>query len=160
MKHTFTIPGAPVPKARARTVRIHGRTRSFTPEATIRYGRLVGMCARTAGVKMLVGPVRIFCTFYLPDLRPRDGDNLEKAVWDSLQGIAFKNDAQVCEWGGAKLLDKTNPRAVVTIEELPPLSPSKLHSPATRKIGVFVVPETVHDTEETLADIDATKGAT
>ena len=50
--------------------------------------------------------------------RPRkigDLDNM-KAIWDSLKGLAYVDDGQIVEIHAYRHDDKTNPRAVVTVE--------------------------------------------
>ncbi len=116
----FVIPGPPIPKARARTVRLkNGGVASYTPDSTAAYARKVAMCARTAGVRRIEGGVYVGIYFYLPDRRVRDLDNLQKSIWDALQGIAYENDNQIEESQSKKLWDPAHPRAVVTIEALP-----------------------------------------
>lgn len=48
----------------------------------------------------LEGPLAIRLAFYPPDRRRRDGDNLCKALFDSMKGRAWIDDSQLarCEW--------------------------------------------------------------
>jgi Holliday junction resolvase RusA-like endonuclease len=115
-KYRFTVPGPPIPKGRPIVV----QRRAVTPERTRRYERLVRMCALTAGVKPIAGPVLLSVWFYLPDARKRDGDNLQKVIWDALNGIGYRDDHQITEWHGRSQIDRANPRAVVAIEALNP----------------------------------------
>jgi Holliday junction resolvase RusA-like endonuclease len=85
----------------------------------------------------LEGPIRVDLMFYFP--RPRsmvwkkkpmprvrvfcggdDGDNLTKAVWDSLNKLAWNDDTQVCEWGGGKWIaaGDEQPRVDVVVTPL------------------------------------------
>ena len=48
---TFTVPGPPKGKARARTVHTGGRTFSNTPEGTVLYENLVKTCFYQTGVR-------------------------------------------------------------------------------------------------------------
>ena len=41
------------------------------------------------------GPVRVALTFWLPDRRRRDPNNLTKMLCDALQGVAYSDDAQI-----------------------------------------------------------------
>ena len=109
MTINFTIPGNPVPKARARTCRNRhtGKSFSFTPETTRRWEEWVKLCAvEHAPPALLDGPLQVVLTFYLqrppsipkrrqhPDRKP-DLDNLSKAVLDALQGIIFTTDSRI-----------------------------------------------------------------
>lgn len=115
---TFVIPGPPVPKARARTVVKGGRTLSYTPAATRAYERSVRLLAKACGVRRTERPVviRVYC--YLADARRRDLDNLVKAITDGLNGVAYADDSQIVELHATKSVDRTHPRAVVTVEEV------------------------------------------
>jgi len=41
------------------------------------------------------GPVRVALTFWLPDNRRRDPNNLTKMLCDALQGVCYSDDAQI-----------------------------------------------------------------
>lgn len=110
---TFTIPGPPVPKERARRAR-NGRW--YTPTRTRDYESLVGSCGRHAGCRARLGPVRMTVAVYWPDNRRRDLDNAVKSIADGLNGIAYEDDAQITGWNITAHLDRLNPRAVVTVE--------------------------------------------
>ena len=115
----FTVPGDPVPKERPR----QGRTRTgdrvfYTPKATKGYESLVQQCGALAmrGRKLFEGPVevKLFIGLSVPRSWPKqkreaalreqilptakpDVDNVEKAVCDGLNGIAWKDDAQITD---------------------------------------------------------------
>lgn len=113
----FTVPGVPVPKARARVVNIKGRSVSFTPEKTKAYELVLASIAGLAmrGRPLLTGPLVVNATFVLPipaswtkkkkesarlqrllpTTRP-DIDNLFKVI-DGLEQIVFANDSCVVE---------------------------------------------------------------
>lgn len=114
--YRFEVPGKPVPWQRVKRGR-NGAT--YVPKETRAYEAKVGWCAKQAGVRPIVGPVRLEMQFYVPDNRARDGDNLQKAVMDGLKGIAYTDDSQVKQWGGSIGVDKENPRALVAIEPIP-----------------------------------------
>lgn len=107
---TFTVPGPPKGKARARTVHTGGRTFSYTPEGTVLYENLVKTCfyqtgahpfdadeelkaniiayypiAKSTGKKkrqqMLAGLIR-------PTKKP-DLDNVIKSILDALNKVAY-----------------------------------------------------------------------
>jgi len=46
-----------------------------------------------------------------------DADNYEKACWDCMSGIVFKDDGQISDWQGKKRYS-LNPRIEITIKSL------------------------------------------
>ena len=102
MRVCFTIVGDPVPKARARTVRKGGRTWSFTPKRVAAWEKVVREEAGRNFATPFNGPVALSLVFFLsrPKSRRRDNfvettpdiDNLEKAVLDGLNGVAYQDD--------------------------------------------------------------------
>ena len=110
---TFTVPGQPVPKARARTVRGH----SYTPEPTRRYERAVAVLAQAAGLRPTTAPIVLTVVAYMGDRRRRDVDNIAKAIQDALNGVAYADDSQIVDLHAHKRIDRDYPRAVVTVEE-------------------------------------------
>ena len=128
----FTVPGAPVPKARPRL----GRDHVYTPRKTINAEAVVRSVAQLAGCVPIVGPIVLELDFFLPipkawnktktqaallgALRPAgrpDGDNLAKLVLDGLNGTAFVDDAQIVELTCRKWYGE--PRTEVRIVPLP-----------------------------------------
>lgn len=55
------------------------------------------------------------CDFYMPDKRIRDTHNTFKLMLDVLEGVLFKNDYFVKPHVDKVLLDKENPRVVITV---------------------------------------------
>lgn len=131
----FTIPGAPVGKGRPRVTR-HG---TYTPQKTRDYEELVRLCyARQANnhrfpdgaaLAMMVFayyPIPASATKHrreameagteLPTKRP-DFDNIAKLASDALNGIAYKDDAQIVRAVVCKVYDK-EPRVEVYISEV------------------------------------------
>lgn len=99
---TFTVPGPPVPWARAR----RAGNRYFVDAKTAAYKQKIAHAARVAGVKCIHQPnaVAITLAFFLP--RPKksgaeptrrpDIDNYAKAVLDAMNdGLAWDDDSQV-----------------------------------------------------------------
>jgi len=107
--------GDPVPKARARTRR---DGKFYTPQKTVDFERSLAWAAKSAFKRQypLTGPLamRVTATLRIPKsftgqereaaiaglLAPYskpDLDNLVKAAKDALNGIVYKDDAQVCE---------------------------------------------------------------
>jgi len=46
-----------------------------------------------------------------------DADNYEKACWDCMSGIVFKDDGQISDWSGKKRYS-LNPRIEITIKSM------------------------------------------
>lgn len=70
------------------------------------------------------GPWRLVIVATFPDLRHRDGDNVQKQVWDGLQGVLYRNDAQVRRWGGGLEVGEPGLRVEAT-----PLVPVDMWTP-------------------------------
>jgi crossover junction endodeoxyribonuclease RusA len=83
------------------------------------YKQGVKLRALTEGLrKPLSGPVVASVAVYRKQRRG-DLDNFLKVLLDALKGIAFEDDSQVSEIHASRFEDPSNPRVVVTIEELP-----------------------------------------
>jgi Holliday junction resolvase RusA-like endonuclease len=108
---TFTVPGLPVAKGRPRFARVGGFVRTFTPATSARFEERVRLCAQAAGVEIQNdGALEMIVVAYWPMTgtplkrgsrverfkcsRP-DADNVLKSVADSLNGVAYKDDAQI-----------------------------------------------------------------
>lgn len=126
----FTIPGEPRGKARPRW----GNGRTYTPRKTVEYEKRVKSCFLSAGGKLLDGEIRaelrayygipksaskraradMLCGKTRPTKKP-DLDNVAKIVLDSLNGLAYKDDAAVVELTAEKHYSET-PRVEVRME--------------------------------------------
>ena len=107
----FEIPGEPVAKGRPRFARVGKFVRTYTPANTLNFEKCVAWYAMKAGIKPIVGPVEMIIKFYFclpkskyrkrkpveehPKLTKPDLDNCIKSVKDSLNKIAYADDAQV-----------------------------------------------------------------
>ena len=131
----FVVHGAPVAKGRPRMTR-NGRT--YTPQKTVNYENLVRLeytrqCGEQKFPQDSPLDVRIMAYYPIPksvskkkrqlmidkQLRPLkkpDTDNVCKAILDSLNDIAYHDDAQVVDSMIRKFYSE-NPRVVVTISE-------------------------------------------
>lgn len=93
----FFVPSNPIPKARPRT----GKGHAYTPKRTKKYELLVKQWASTAiaeqGYTMPSKdtPLLLVIHFYREDKRGADLDNLQKAIWDALNKLAYPDDKQV-----------------------------------------------------------------
>ena len=139
MKVKFTIPGEPKGKGRPRVERHGGFVHTRTPDDTIVYENLVKaiyyqQCQRTKFEKDVPLDVRITAYYSIPEsaskkkkalmeshiLRPMkkpDVDNVVKVILDSLNKIAYHDDAQVVDCMFRKFYSY-NPRVVVTIQDI------------------------------------------
>lgn len=134
---TFTVPGIPVGKGRARAAVIAGRARLYTPAKTQHYEADVAKSAAVAmgGADPFQGPVRLglLITFPLPKAkratrnRPAahwhtskpDASNVLKAVEDAMNGIVYRDDSQIAEVSVSKVYDPAGRASVqVTITEI------------------------------------------
>lgn len=132
------VPGQPQGKGRARFAKIGGHMRAYTPEKTVAYESLIALAAVDAmkGCEQIAGPVdlRIAAVFQMPKswsqkkrlaalLAPEwhtgkpDGDNILKAVGDGLNGIVWRDDAQVARCSISKAYGE-NPGLTVTVAPL------------------------------------------
>ena len=123
------IPGKPYPLKRARRMKFGGM---FDPKENVEAKKLVAQIARLAIRNPIEGPVSLSAVFEFE--RPKshygktlkasapvyhtqrpDVDNLIKTVLDGLNGIAWKDDAQVVSVSGEKVWSGSAPMTRVTI---------------------------------------------
>lgn len=140
MRAKFCIHGEPQGKGRPRFSTVCGHVKPRTPDETVLYENLVKTEYRQqAGVRFpddAMLDVRIFAYYSMPKsvskkkrqamldkkIRPTkkpDFDNIGKVICDSLNGIAYRDDAQVVDSMVRKFYGET-PKVVVTIEEINP----------------------------------------
>lgn len=112
----FTVPGEPVAKARARATMVAGRERMYTPAKTERFEARVALFAQQAmaGKPPIEGAVALTVVALFPvsaswpkkrqaaalegrelHTKKPDLDNVIKAVKDGMNGIVWRDDAQV-----------------------------------------------------------------
>ena len=115
-----------------------GFVRAYTPKKTKEYESLVALMSKAAmrGRAPVDVPVHITIKafFEIPKsarkaekqaaaeeklwhMGRKDGDNIQKSIWDGMIGIVYKDDRQVCESIFAKKYS-THPRTEVFIWEL------------------------------------------
>jgi len=112
----FHVPGAPVGKGRPRIGRVGAHARMFTPAKTVSYESTVALAAQQAmygrplltdavGVAMAIDcPIPVSWSKrkqadalhgrIYPTTKP-DIDNVEKAIFDALNGVVWRDDVQV-----------------------------------------------------------------
>lgn len=132
----FTVPGPPLAKQRARG----GNGTHYTPDQTVRYENLVRTEAAKAmeilALPLLEGPVLLQVVVFRPippswskkrqaaaleqrwDTRKPDFDNFAKIVADALNGVVWKDDAQVVQGWQQKLFTDGAPSLHVRVEAL------------------------------------------
>ena len=137
MNVIFIVRGVPVGKGRPRFSTVNGHAVAYTPEKTANYETFVKLSyqQQCAGVKFpedVPLGVRINAYFPIPKstskkkraqmesgdimhLKKPDCDNVAKAILDSLNGIAYNDDSQVCDLTVKKFYSE-NPRVCITIE--------------------------------------------
>jgi crossover junction endodeoxyribonuclease RusA len=103
----FTVPGPPVPKARARVVTTKsGRARSYTPGPTVAYQQVVGRKALTArqnvsgwpwGMAGKHAPRFGLDVIVYRSAKRGDWDNFGKAISDACNGILWADDRQIVD---------------------------------------------------------------
>jgi Holliday junction resolvase RusA-like endonuclease len=120
---TFTIPGQPIAKGRARSCLRNGHIAHYTPEKTARYENLVRLAAQQAmnGQSPIESAIALIVRAFLPipvswslkkqraaavgevtPTRRPDLDNIVKAIKDGANGVAWKDDAQVVDVQASK----------------------------------------------------------
>ena len=131
---TFTVPGEPVAKGRARAFIRAGHIGHHTPEKTARYENLVSLACQQAmkGCPVFLESVSLIVSARMtipaswsqkkqraaaigeirPTKRP-DLDNIVKAIKDGLNGVAWKDDSQVVMLRACK--EYGEPCVVVTV---------------------------------------------
>lgn len=135
---TFSVPGEPVAKGRARAFIRGGKIGHHTPDKTARYENLVRLVAKQAigAAKPLEGPISLRCVFWLPvpmsySIKRRkdclnglerhckrpDIDNLLKSVKDGCNGVVWIDDCQVVKVMAFKCYGEV-PRVDVEIVQL------------------------------------------
>lgn len=138
MIYRYVIPGPAVPQGRPRITTANGYPRVYDPQKSSEYKKYVRACVVQQGrpEKLLTGALRVDTVEYRriaaslrkaqrveaargtirPITKP-DMDNVEKAVWDALTGLVWKDDAQVVDGRRAKFYSDV-PRVEIEIEEL------------------------------------------
>ena len=112
----FTVPGEPCGKARPRVVRNGNVSRTYTPEKTVNYENLVKLefqrqCSEAyigdGGIRMYIAArFSIPCSASkrkatamldgaIRPTRKPDCDNIAKIICDALNGVAYRDDAQI-----------------------------------------------------------------
>lgn len=141
MSITFTVPGNPQGKARARTFYNQklGRSQSITPEKTVLYENLVKQCftANCEGGYFDKEPLVMMVIAYFPipksttkkdrqlimdgllfPTKKPDADNIAKVICDALNGVAYGDDTQIVNLTVIKEYTDAEPRVEVYIDKI------------------------------------------
>jgi Holliday junction resolvase RusA-like endonuclease len=115
---TFTVPGEPVAKGRAKFARRGAFVTTYTPEKTVRYENLVRLAAQEAmrGANPFDRPVELTVAIFLPipqswskkkqekartglvgATKKPDADNVLKALKDGMNGVVYVDDARITD---------------------------------------------------------------
>jgi Holliday junction resolvase RusA-like endonuclease len=138
MTAKFTVPGPPKGKGRPRFGIVRGKTIARTPKDTVEYENLVrveytAQCGSTRFDDDAALDLRAVAYYQIPKscgkrkrqdmesgaIRPNkkpDVDNILKAIADSLNEIAYRDDAQIVDTQVRKFYSR-RPRVEVTITE-------------------------------------------
>lgn len=138
MEVKFIVHGEPQGKGRPRFSTVAGHVKTRTPDQTVVYENqikteFISQCGRVRFSEDAMLDVRVFAYYAIPksaskkkraamlahQIRPTkkpDFDNIGKVVCDSLNGIAYRDDAQIVDAMVRKFYSE-NPRVVVTIQE-------------------------------------------
>lgn len=111
----FFVPGVPVPKQSFRYTKNGG---GFTDPRMRAWQNTVVLYATQNVDGMITGEVHAHLTFFLPDNRRKDADNLSKAVLDGLNGIAFKDDKVITWLLIEKQINKEHPGVLIELREV------------------------------------------
>lgn len=129
MEYKFVIPGQPVAKGRPR-IGLRGiKATAYTPKATRQYERDAKILIKVAmaGRPPLEGAVSVVIDAWFAKPKRKlksqhhtstpDADNICKILCDSMNGIAFHDDSQVCQLAINKLYGE-NPRVEIVMTAL------------------------------------------
>lgn len=135
----FTVPGPPVAKGRPKFSRVGNYVKTYTPEKTVNYENLVGWYYQQAAQGFMFPDdamldMRIIAYFEIPksvskkkrqamkdrEIRPTkkpDTDNVGKIICDSINKIAYHDDASIVDLQVRKFYSE-QPRVEVIIRQI------------------------------------------
>lgn len=120
----FSVPGEPRPAQPAVLV-ARGRVRTeAVAKAWRETVRIYAMAAvgRARWASTRDSHYHLSLWAYLGDARVVDVDNLAKCALDGLKGVLFPDDRQVVRLLVEKVIDRGDPRLVIEVLRLPPLT--------------------------------------
>ncbi len=119
MEIRFSVPGPVRGKGRPRFAKVGGFVKTYTDNQTVNYENWVRLCYQSASKNMLDGDIEatIVARFAIPKSRKLteyqgspctkkpDCDNIAKVILDSLNGIAYRDDAAIWSMTVSKCWD-------------------------------------------------------
>ncbi len=136
MSFSFVVPGEPRAQGRPRFSTHGGFPRAYDPKTSVDFKARVALFARESGLISTNGAVRVAIDVYnkrpqakcrkkdfdgvIPCWKRPDCDNFGKGICDALNGIAWRDDAQVQELLVRKWYHEIGgvPRTQITIESV------------------------------------------
>ena len=136
--YRYVIPGPAVAQGRPRLTTIGGHPRAYDPKKSRDYKAYIQLCVKEQGApeEPLTGEISLLIVEYraipqswskrkheealLGDITPTtrpDWDNVGKAVCDALNGLVWKDDAQIVRAEVRKNYDD-EPRVAIEVEAL------------------------------------------
>ena len=125
--YSFEIPGEPIAKSRPRAYMREGHIYFYNEKNVTEYQKKVKSIAYFHIKEPSLRPISMMITFYIkrpktvkrkyPTARP-DLDNYEKTILDALNGVAYKDDAQVVIVLKAKKYTEDDPHTEILLDEL------------------------------------------
>ena len=111
----YTIYGEPASKANSRRlVTIGGRARFIKSQKALDY--VASLREQVRPIKpLMTGDLRMTAHIYYASRRP---DLDASLILDALQGVAYENDRQIKEQHLHHHIDRDDPRAVISLEEM------------------------------------------
>ena len=130
---SFFVSGIPLAQGRPRFRRAGKFVQTYDPETSKSWKESVRwQCIeymKKEKKEMIDGAIEAEMVFLLP--RPKslpkkvkhhvkkpDMDNLEKSIFDALEGIAYKNDSQICKKSTMKLYETKIPGVSIILRKL------------------------------------------
>jgi crossover junction endodeoxyribonuclease RusA len=111
---TFTVPGTPIPKGRAR----FGGGHAYTPQRTKAYEAKIRMLALRARQEARLKPFKNDVGLYVQIWGLRRGDitNVVKSLEDAMNRIVYDDDKQI-SYLEVERFESAKPHVTVTVEE-------------------------------------------
>lgn len=92
----------------------YARGKVYATDEAKSYKHTVAMLARVDGAKQITGPVALTVAVYRAR-KAGDLDNYLKCLIDALQGVYYRNDAQIVRIVATRHDDKHDPHVEVTV---------------------------------------------
>jgi len=107
----YLLPGKPPSKPRPR----FGQGRAYASKEQKLAEATTALQLRAQADGPLDGPLVLVMTFWVPDNKRRDVDNLAKHLMDAANGVLWHDDSQVRRSAQLADLDRKNPRTEILL---------------------------------------------